>query len=190
MDSRNVAVSLLVVWAAMTVACAGGRVRVPLNSQPIPSTGVQVVPLSLPTKTFVRKAFEFNYPASWSVDEKDEDFDPDHRFSINSSERSFVRFVIFDPENDPSNTLSIMSKGYEKNMPGATKTEFNQWGAHEGHGVMLQGKLQSVFKAMVRIFAFNDCHKTFVIVEYIPDDEKQRLMAGLRIVEDSFKVSK
>lgn len=143
-----------------------------------------------PTKAIVREAFTFDYPASWTVDEKDADYDPDHMFSIDASAGAMIMFVIFDAEIDPSKALSISVKAQEKNIRGATKTEFKQWGRYSGAGMTLQGKAQGVVKITVRIFAFQASGKTFTITEHIPDDEKQQLTAGFGTIEDSFRVTK
>lgn len=165
--------SLLAAWGAMIPAC-----------------GKQPVPAAPPTKAFVREAFKFDYPASWTIDEKDMEYDPDHRFSIDASDGAFVRFAIYDPKLDPSKALALMVTAHEKNMPGASKSEFKQWGKYAGAGVTLQGKVRSVVKSTVRLFTFNDSKRTFAVTEYVSDDEKQQLTPGFQVVEKSFQVNK
>jgi hypothetical protein len=141
-------------------------------------------------KMFVRKAFKFEYPATWTVDEKDKDFDPDHMFSIDASDGSMISFVVYEAENDLQQTLSIMANAQEKILHGVTKKEFKHWGPFDGLGVTLQGKLQGVFKCTIRIFTFHASNMTFVITEHTPDEERQQLLAGFQLIEKTFLVTK
>jgi hypothetical protein len=170
---------LLSVWGATIPGCGGSGVY---------TSEVQPSLASIPTKPFVRKGFKFEYPASWTVDEKDEDFDPDHKINIDASKKAFVGFVIVEPEK--SELFSKYVKIFESKMPAATKTEFDQWGKYKGTGTSLQGKFSNGTTYSIRIFAFNDSNKTFLINETMPDSEKAELTAGFRIVEESFELVK
>jgi hypothetical protein len=167
-----------------------GCERSPVNSPPTSAPNVQLEQPPPPTKLFIRTAFRFDYPATWTVDEKDKDYDPDHMFTIDASVGGMVTVVIFDAVIDPAKTLSTNVKMQEKNIPGATKTEFKQWGRYDGAGMTLQGKVLGVAKSTYRIFVFNASEKTFLITELIPDDEEQQLAPGFRAVEETFQVEK
>ena len=141
-----------------------------------------------PPRTFDRPAFSFTYPADWTVDDKDKDYDPDHLFSIDASDGAMVMFVIYKPAIDPAGALATMVEEQEKRLNKPTKTDFKQWGPHTGVGTELRGKALSVVASTVRIFAFRKAGRTFVVTEYCPDDEKARLAPGYKLIQDSFQV--
>lgn len=142
---------------------------------------------SIQIKTFSRNAFSFDYPATWTVDDKDKDYDPDHMFSIDASKGAMIMFVISDQMLGSAATLETHAKQHEKNMISPSKNNFGRWGKHYGQGVSYRGKYLGV-QSTIRIFVFILMGRTFVITELTPDDEKAQLEPGFRIIRDSFKV--
>jgi hypothetical protein len=174
---------LLAALGVMTNACDNGGKKGAVNP------GEPAEPTALPLKACVREAFKLDYPASWTITEKDE-HDPDRLFSIHAPKGGIINLTIVQPKIDDSKALAVVARHHEKEMPGATKTEFKQWGKYRGAGLTLKGKYNKEVKSTVRIFAFTDSQKTFVITEFLPADNKQQLAPGFRAVENSFQVIK
>lgn len=140
-------------------------------------------------KSLVRPAFSFNYPSSWTVDEKKDSYDPDRNFFIDASEGAFFHVLVFEGLIEPTKTVGAMANEQEKNMSGISKSSFPRWGSFEGSGTELRGKMRSFVPTTIRIFAFNTAGKTFVITEFVPDNEKEQLSAGYQMIQDSFKLN-
>jgi len=70
--------------------------------------------------TLVREGFILQYPSNWTIDTRDDDYDPDHYFSIESPGSSLIVFVIVDiptsPEENVENIIaeSLLSR-YKSN---------------------------------------------------------------------------
>jgi hypothetical protein len=143
-----------------------------------------------PPKQYARQGFTFDYPASWTVDDQDKDYDPDHMFSIDASDGAMAMFVVLDGELDPVSTLQAHVKVWSKKMPNAKQTEFKRWGKFDGVGVSLHGSVLGLLRWTSRIFVFNAADKTFTVIEFFPDDENQQLAPGYRMIENSFRVAK
>src|SRR5262249_5225188 len=152
MSRRLFIVPLLAVWGAMIPACGNSGRYGSGNSPASARSSGQPAPTEFPTKAFVRESFRFDYPGSWTIDGKDEEYDPDSCISVDTSEDAFIKFRVFDPVNDPSKILAIMARGHEKNMPGCTKTEFKRWGRYDGLGISLQWTYKNIAKSTVRVF--------------------------------------
>lgn len=154
----------------------------------LPTVGCQKGSADQP-KSLVRPAFSFNHPSSWTVDEKKDTYDPDHNFFIDASEGAMIHFLVVEPETNPKEAVATMAAEQEKRMKGASRSQFTRWGSFEGVGTQLQGKMLSIYPTTVRVFGFNRSGKTFVITEFMPDDEIEQLSAGYRMIQDSFKVN-
>src|SRR5262249_1682514 len=141
MRRRFLMVLLLAAGGAVATGCGDGGGRGAVNPGQ-PAEPAEPAPLSL--KSFVREAFKFDYPASWTVAEKDDSF------SIAAPEGAVIKLDIAQPEIDASKALAIPVRHHEKEMTAVTKTEFKQWGKYQGHGLTLQGKYSRLVKATVR----------------------------------------
>jgi hypothetical protein len=137
---------------------------------------------------FVRDAFRFNYPKQWKVDDKDEDYDPDHMFLINTPGSSMMIFAIYETERDLRDVIDAKVEGHRKNIHGASRSKLENWGRYAGRGAILRGKFQGVKRTTVRLFAFHAVGKTFTVTEYAPDDEESSYAHGFQTIEDSFEV--
>jgi hypothetical protein len=141
-----------------------------------------------PPKTLSRPGFTFEHPSTWTVDDKDKHYDPDHLFTIDASVGAMVMFVIADAELVPAKTLAINVQAQSKRITNAVQTEFDRWGNYDGRGVVLRGKVVGLIPATVRLFAFNAEGRTVTVIEFYPDDEKKQLALGFQTIENSFRV--
>jgi hypothetical protein len=137
-----------------------------------------------------RPAFELSYPGNWKVDTSATDYDPDHMFSIDSSGNSFALFVVAETTAlEPSAVVEEHAKlQTEKVVKGATRTPFTKWGAFEGSGVTLTGKMLGITPGVVRIFAWRSATRTFTVVESTYDDDRANVSPGFDLIARSFRV--
>jgi hypothetical protein len=136
-----------------------------------------------------RPAFELQYPGNWQIKTTDDDYDPDHLFSIESPGQSFEMFIVADGELDPQVSLDAqVSAQTSKVMHDAVQKPFTHWGSHDGVGVLLTGKHLGIAAGSIRIFSFRAGDRTFTLVESTYDDDRAKVAPGFALIERTFKV--
>jgi hypothetical protein len=145
-------------------------------------------PASTTPTTLARPGFTLDYPSNWTVDRADEDYDPDHMFSIDPSDGAMIMFVIADAELDVGKVLESNATSQRERMPRAQRTDFDRWGKYTGRGFTLHGKAAGLVWSTARVFVFRAGGKTITITEFTPDDEAAQHAPGFRMIEDSFRV--
>lgn len=136
-----------------------------------------------------RVNFSMQYPSEWRVDTKDEDYDPDALFSIDSPDgENMIMFVIFDIA---ANTAVIMKEQIKVFTDLLIKkpeiSHFDTWGKYNGSGTTLKGKLMGVFKGVVRIFVYTDETKTMTVVEQFYDKNYEVLKKDYDFMSSTFQ---
>jgi hypothetical protein len=140
-------------------------------------------------KTVDRPLFRFDYPGNWTIDTADEDYDPDHSFSVESPGESLAMFQIAEAELDPKETLEIHAQlQSDKLLKGAARTAFTAWGKHTGEGVLLRGKMLGIVPGSVRIFCFQAGGQTIVVIESTYDEDRANVLPGFELIERSFEI--
>ncbi len=137
-----------------------------------------------------RKAFQLKYPRNWKVDTADEDYEPDHLFSINSSGQSTVTFVILEKSVDQKEHVRIHENAFvPKLIADPTRTEFRRWGRFEGNGVELKGHMLHIVRGSVRIFCHSGKNSSFTVIEQTNDEDAPSVKPGFALVENSFTLT-
>lgn len=84
------------------------------------------------TKKIDRDSFLLEYPASWTIDTKDEDYDPDALFSIDApDDGGMIMFIIIDLAVDIDELLKEQEEGVKESLikkPTSFLT-FDKWGS-------------------------------------------------------------
>jgi hypothetical protein len=139
--------------------------------------------------TIKRDSFSLKYPSAWTVDTKDEDYDPDALFSLDAPDGdNMIMFMIFNVELDAEELMNEQVKAMsEQVVKNPQVTSFTQWGNYKGMGKKLSGKLLGVFKGFVRIFVYSDGHKTMLVVEQCYDKAFETLKKDYEVIESSFR---
>lgn len=135
----------------------------------------------------VRERFELLYPANWSVNTDDEDYDADYMFSIASPGATFVLFMMGDVETDPQENIQNQITAYTKFLGNPTTARFCSYGKLTGEGVQLNGRVMGV-KLTVKAFSFSKSGFTAIIVQQYPDDDLKYVEDGLALIERSFSL--
>jgi hypothetical protein len=175
------------MWLLLLLAFAGSGLLIILGGMAVllvywPSR------LAAPPTSFTRPGFTFEYLGSWTVDDKDKDYDLDHLFTIDASQGAMVMFVIADAELDATTTLATHVQAQSKRIPNAMQSKYHRWGRYTGQGAVLRGRALGLIRVTFRVFVFNAEGRTFTIIEYCPDDEKQSLAPGFQMIENTFQV--
>lgn len=144
-------------------------------------------------KAFARAAFRFEYPGNWRVDEADEDYDPDHLFSIGSPGSCNVTFVVFDSATSAQDSVDAQVEAFvPKMIRNPAREAFAEWGRFEGVGVKLRGKVLGFQDGWVRIFAHEDepADLTFTVVEFCYDEDAKHVQPGYDLIERTFALER
>jgi hypothetical protein len=172
--------TLLASLAALVVGCAG-------LFEGLAETEAKADVRS--TRPIVRERFHLEYPGNWAIDEKDEDYDPDHLFSVDSPGSCSVTVIVFDAAI--SAKISVDAQ-VEALVPRVVKhpvlARFARWGAYDGEGVTVGGKIFGLMKGSIRIFAHESEREdlTFTIVEFCFDEDLALVRPGFELIERTF----
>jgi hypothetical protein len=142
-------------------------------------------------KPHVRERFRLEYPGNWTIDEEDEDYDPDHLFSIDSPGSCHVSVIVFDAAIPAKDSVGAQVEALVPRLvKEPVQTPFTRWGAYDGEGMALAGKILGVLKGSVRIFAHESAAEdlTFTIVEFCYDEDLPLVRPGFELIERSFQL--
>jgi hypothetical protein len=140
-------------------------------------------------KRIVRERFRLEYPGNWTVDEEDEDYDPDHLFSIDSPGSCSVTFIVFEALIDAKTSLATQVEGIvPRIMKEPVPMPFARWGAYHGEGVTLAGRMLGLYTGSIRIFAHESepGDLTLTVVEFCFDEDLPLVRPGFELIERSF----
>lgn len=141
------------------------------------------------SKKISRKGFSLSYPANWKVDTSDEDYDPDHLFSIDSPNDNTVTFFVFDMPSTPRENVQEQVDAFATLIKNPVKTTFAKWGQCKGYGVDLKGKMLSFLKGGARIFSHSSKSKSFIVIETYYEEDMNTDGPGFRLIESTFKMA-
>lgn len=139
--------------------------------------------------TLERASFSLSYPRNWKIDDKDEDYQPDHMFSIDSPGDCFVMLTLLDAATDSATTVKDQAELYEdKLIKGAHRTPFTRWGRYAGAGLELKGKMLGITPGTVRIFSHATASRSFVAIESCYDEDRAMTAPGFELIASSFQL--
>ncbi len=144
-------------------------------------------------KTIDRDSFSLKYPDTWTIDTKDEDYDPDALFSLDASaEGATIMFMIFDAVIDVDDMLKAQQEALTKDVikKPSSITPVNTWGNYNGKGILIQGKILGVLKGRVKIFIYTDNNKSMLVMEQIYDSDLPVTGKEFEQIAKSFKFKK
>ena len=140
--------------------------------------------------TIDRDSFSFTYPANWTIDKEDEDYDPDALFSIDSPEEgATIMFMIFSMPIDADLMLDEQEKAMKSGFikkPTAIKS-FDKWGKYSGKGRIIEGKILGIFKGHVKLFMYNDANKSMLVMEQLYNADTGKFSSAMNAIADSFR---
>jgi hypothetical protein len=145
------------------------------------------------TRPIVRERFHLEYPGNWTIDETDEDYDPDHLFSIDSPGSCSISVIVFDAAISAKTSLDAQVEAFVPRLvKHPVQTPFARWGAYDGEGVTLAGKLLGVMPGRIRIFAHESQREdlTLTIVEFCYDEDLPLVQPGFELIERTFALAR
>jgi hypothetical protein len=174
----------VVLGALLVVGCAGGFESLVQTEQKADVRTAQ--PL-------VRERFRLEYPGNWTIDEEDEDYDPDHLFSIDSPGSCHVSVIVFDAAISATSVVETQVEAFvPKIVRDPIRTPFARWGRYDGEGVTLAGKILGLLKGSIRIFAHESEPEdlTLTIVEFCYDEDLPLVRPGFELIERTFELGR
>jgi hypothetical protein len=142
------------------------------------------------TKKIDRDSFQLEYPVSWVIDTKDEDYDPDAIFSIDApDDGGMIMFMIIDLAIDIDELLKDQEEGVKESLikkPTSFLT-FDKWGSLKGKGKTIKGKLLGILKGQVNLFVCTVGDKTLFIMEQYSDEDADIVKDGIATISASFR---
>jgi hypothetical protein len=140
-----------------------------------------------------REGFHLEYPSSWKIDTKDEDYDPDALFSIDSPrDGGMIMFIMIDMDMDPDELLTSEEEAIIESVikKPTSVTSFKSWGNFSGKGKTIKGKLLGLLKGQVNIFIHVANEKTLVVMEQYYDNDADEVIPDLKKIAASFRLKK
>lgn len=134
-----------------------------------------------------REHFFLKYPRNWNVDKNDDDYDPDHLFSINSPGNAFSMFILGEVKTDPENNVQEQIDSFHKVLTNSTTIRFSRFGKYLGKGAIMEGTLLGI-KTTIRIFSTYEQEKTVIVISQFPNADKELVWSGLSQIEHSFEL--
>ncbi len=116
-----------------------------------------------------------------------DDYDPDSYFSIDSPSSNYCLVFVYQVEIDTQVAVEEQLEHYRKLYSSAVETSFQRWGAYQGQGVELTGKLFGT-PGGVRVFSHSGEDHGFTIVECFDKSTLSMTRPGFRLIEGSFKI--
>ena len=143
-------------------------------------------------KTITRDSFSLKYPEKWTIDEEDPDYDPDALFSIDApDDQNMIMFFVFNTVIDAEEMLTEQVKSLSESLiKNAEVTGFSEWGKYKGKGKILKGKFLGAYKGYIRLFFYEDQHKSMLVMEQIYDSATEEVKTDLKSIVDSFTFKK
>jgi hypothetical protein len=142
-------------------------------------------------KPLVRERFRLEYPGNWTVDENDEDYDPDHLFSIDSPGSCHVSVIVYDAALSAKQSVAAQVAAFVPRLVrNPVQTPFTRWGAYDGEGMALAGRILGFADGSIRIFAHESAREdlTFTIVEFCYDEDLPLVRPGFELIEQTFEL--
>ncbi|MGH7289502.1 MAG: hypothetical protein ACREI8_15940 [Myxococcota bacterium] len=176
---------ILGVPFGLVVGCAGGFVESLVETEEHADV--------LAAKSIVRERFRLEYPGNWTIDEADDDYDPDHLFSIDSPGSCHVTVIVFDAATSAKTSVEAQVNAFvPKLVKDPAKTPFATWGAYHGEGMTLAGKILGLQRGTIRIFAHENTPEdlTLTIVEFCFDEDIASVKPGFELIERTFKIGR
>lgn len=151
---------------------------------------LSVTAVSQSVKKIDRDSFSLQYPDTWQIDTKDEDYDPDALFSIDApNDNGMIMFIIADIAIDLDEMLKEQEADIkDKLIKKPTEiTSFTKWGNFTGKGKTIKGKILGIMKGEVNVFVCHAGDKTLYVMEQLFEESIEETKAALAIISSSFK---
>ena len=143
-------------------------------------------------KEIKRDSFSLKYPEKWKIDKEDPDYDPDALFSIDApDDENMIMFFVFNTPLDANEMLTEQIKALtESLLKNPEITDFSEWGKYKGKGKLLKGKFLGTLKGYIKLFFYEDNHKSMLVMEQVYDSATDEVKTGLRSIVESFTFKK
>jgi hypothetical protein len=116
-------------------------------------------------------------------------FDLDHYFNIDGPDTCHVTVAFFPPTLTDKACLETQNDAFTKTLfkEAPTETPFSNWGALNGSGVELHGKIKPLGTGRIRNFAHADEKRTLFVNEFCFDEDIAAAQPGFDLIARSFR---
>jgi len=137
-----------------------------------------------------RPSYKLEYPYKWAIDSTEKYYDIDAYISIESpSGSSFVTFMFFNTSIDEKEQIEEQIKEQlEVTMKNGEVTRFEKWGAYNGQGATIKGRLLGIFKGELKIFIHATDSSSFLFLSQVQDDVRLIDEESVKLIENSFRL--
>lgn len=139
-------------------------------------------------QTFNNKSFKINYPSNWKIDTESDVYDPETNIIFDSPGSSNITIIKFTNSAYKEEELiedysSVYDNLFDKIH---SNTEFSDWGNFKGKGKEVRGSYIGI-NVKVRLFVITNYDDSYLIVEYITEDDYKFTEKGFQLIRSSFK---
>jgi hypothetical protein len=180
--------SVLVFLLAMLIAAQASLIRVTVagGAVSLAKLGTTSDKTEIAVKAIDSKTVSLQHHADWELDSTADDYDPETRFTINSPYNSYVTIRIGKFERNPETLIEDIL--YRLDGPAITtfsRSNFSQWGKHQGVGRHLKGKIMDMFPGGVRVFVTRPLNNTLIITEFYFSEELEDTAPGYMVISET-----
>lgn len=142
-------------------------------------------------KSINNDTISLQHHADWELDSSADDYEPETRFTINSPYNSYVTIRIDQYKRTPESLIEDIL--YRLDGPAITtfsRSNFTQWGKHQGVGRHLKGKIMDMFPGGVRVFVTRPLNNTLIITEFYFSEELEDTAPGYMVISETLVMKK
>lgn len=142
-------------------------------------------------KALNRSRYYIEYYSDWRLDTASKLYDADSHFTLYPQpveNGMFTIFVFAEPRDEEKELQRHLAAQQEKSIKHGAVTYFTQWGAYQGHGASIKGRLRDVWESEIKIFVYSTAEKSFLITSLCTDSYKDDVLPGLELIESSFRI--
>lgn len=159
------------------------------QSQPLEATAIQK-PDNSTNMEIDRKTFSLSLPGKWTEKTKDDMYERDSFIFFDGPESCFFNVVIGKKSAGASVDALVTKQrdGMQKKFTDWTLTLITKWSNYDGKGYEIQGKIQGIIRARVRIFGFEKDDNVCLVIEYATLVDFTKYSGDFEQIRQTFKL--
>jgi hypothetical protein len=133
-----------------------------------------------------RDGFSLQHPRNWFVDASDDNYDPDHQFTIEPRiGDAVVKVIVYDRAVDPEAELDASLETLAKLMELGDATPFDRWGSYQGVGREIAARIDGRDYSL-RLFCASLERRSVEVWELAAGGIRERMEPGFDLIRRSF----
>ena len=167
-------------WLALLpiTACFGAREE-EVVEEPAPVVALENAEVE-------REGFRLLHPTTWTLDVVDPFHDPDHNLFFRGPGGGSLALMLLDQPAEPEMLVDEMVG--QHGLRRTKESGFERWGRYEGHGVEVRGDTAEGTPGGMRVFAWSDDARSFLVAERYSEEGYQEARPGFEVIASSFRL--